>query len=86
MIRPATINQVMLNTTFFRDLSSLDENDSLFFALSEFSPAGIYLTNEEADRLYVNQTWQNMARLSGATSAYSAHSWKLGCVGSATMP
>ena len=40
------------------------KNESLFFALSEFSPAGIYLTNKDGDCLYSNRQWQKMAGLS----------------------
>lgn len=66
----------MSDTTFFRDLSSLDENDSLFYALSEFSPAGIYLTDQDGDCLYVNRTWQDMAGLSMEEAA--GKGWKAG--------
>ncbi len=66
----------MSDTTFFRDLSSADETDSLFYALSEFSPAGIYLTDKDGDCLYVNRTWQEMAGISADEAR--GKGWKAG--------
>lgn len=51
-------------STYFNELSNLRENESLFFALSELSPAGIFLTDKNGDCLYVNQKWQEMSGLS----------------------
>ncbi len=60
--------------TYFNELSSLRENESLFFALSEFSPAGIYLTDRDGDCLYVNKKWQEMSGLS--TKETEGKGWK----------
>lgn len=49
---------------YFSELSELQKNETLFFTLSEFSPAGIYLTNKDGDCLYVNKHWQMVAGLS----------------------
>jgi PAS domain S-box-containing protein len=74
--RPATNDQLMSDTDFFHELSSFDKKESLFYALSEFSPAGIYLTDKEGDCLYVNRAWQDTAGITADEAM--GKGWKAG--------
>lgn len=60
--------------SYFSELSNIRQNETLFFALSEFSPAGIYLTDKDGDCLYVNKKWQEMAGLTGEEA--TGKGWK----------